>query len=550
MLKRRHLAWLCVVVLTIMTLAGCQSKQVETQPETTVEEPVKEPVKQEMTWNMGAEPRTLDPQLNSALDASHIINNTFSGLMRDCGDEIRPELIERYEVSKDQLTYTFYLKASQWSDGEPVTAHDFEYAWKRALSPEQVTEYAFQLFYIEGGQAYHEGKGTVDEVGVKAINDHILEVKLIAPTPYFIELTAFMTYMPVRQDVVEKQPDGQWATDPEVFVSNGPFVLDAYESGQGLTLKKNPHYIHDEEVNLEKIDVYFDSDSLAALDQFNQGELDILDVPPVQKIVELEAEDPDFYIFPHNGILYYHLNVQDPLMQDIRIRKALSLAVDRNAIVTNVTKGGQTPATGVVPYGVYDHTGAEFREQAGDYGLPTQYADVESARALLAEAGYPDGEGMPVIEVTVDDTGEYVAIAEFITEMWREVLNVESVIVKKSWAELQNVRHQGAFTIARGGWIGDYSDPMTFLDVFLSYSGNNDSHWTNATFDNLIEESKLMKGIDRTQRLYEAEKLIAENHIIIPIYYYTDPAMISERTTGWKRTGMGSWYFGEVEITE
>lgn len=549
-MRKKWMVWLLMISVVLLSFAGCQNQAVEESLDEITEEIVPDPIEQVMTWDMGAEPKTLDPQMNSALDASHLINNTFSGLMRDYGDEIRPELIERYEVSQDQLTYTFYLKDTKWSDGVPLTAHDFEYAWKRALSPEQASEYAFQLFYIKGGQAYYEGTGTADEVAVNAINDHILEVTLIAPTPYFIELTAFMTYMPVRREVVEKPGASRWAKNPDVFVSNGPFVLYSYTDGEGMRLEKNPHYLYADSVKLEAIDVGFSSDGMASLKAFEAGELDVLDIPPVEKIAELEAENPNFYIFPHNGILYYLLNVNDPLMQDVRIRKALSLAVDRNAIVTNVTKGGQTPATGVVPYGVYDHTGAEFREQAGDYDLPTQFADVETARALLAEAGYPNGEGMPAIEIVVDDTSEYLAIAQFVTEMWREVLNVESVIVTKTWAELQDIRHRGEYTIARGGWIGDYSDPMTFLDVFLSYSGNNDSHWSNAEFDNLIEEAKLMKGVDRTQRLYDAERLIAENHIIIPIYYYTDPAMISDKMVGWKRTGMGSWYFGEVEMVE
>lgn len=317
-----------------------------------------------------------------------------------------------------------------------------------------------------------------------------------------------------------------------------------------MVLIKNPNYINAEETSLQKIDVYFEADSLIVLDSFKQGDIDVFDVPPVEKIAELEAESPEFYIFPHLGTLYYHLNVNDPLLKDQRIRKALSLAVDRNAVVTTVTKGGQTPATGVVPYGVYDHAGSEFRVQAGDYNINTEYADVDAARSILAEAGYPNGEGMPVLEITIDNSGEHMAIAQFISEMWREVLGVESTIIEKPWAELQDIRHKGTYTIARGGWIGDYSDPMTFLDVFLSYSGNNDSHWANETFDNLIEEAKLLNGTERTQRLYEAEKLIAESDIIIPIYYYTDPAMISDRTVGWKRTSMGSWYFGDVEIVE
>lgn len=549
MYNKSTVAKVLIGVLALTVFTGCQPKT-NTVEEKKEKEVIVEPIKQEMSWNMGAEPRTLDPQMNSAFDASHVINNTFSGLMRDYGGEIRPELIDRYELSKDNLTYTFYLKESKWSDGKPLTAYDFEYSWKRALDPNEGVEYGFQLFYIKGGQEFNEGTGLKEDVAVKAINDLILEVTLIAPTPYFIELTAFMTYMPVRQDVVELGNDGSWATNPELFVSNGPFVLKDYKAGEGLTLVKNQEYINYESINLETINVLFDHDSDRGLEMFNAGDLDIFDSPPVKQIAELEANDEDFYIFPHVGTFYYYLNVSNPLFDDLRIRKALSLAVDRNAIVTSVTKAGQVPATGIIPYGIYDSNNNEFREEAGDYGISTEYADVEAARALLAEAGYENGVGLPNIEVIIDDTSEHLAIASFVTEMWREVLGVNCTIVGKPWAEVQELRNNGEYSIARGGWIGDYSDPMTFLDLFLSYSGNNDSQWGNAEFDNIIEEAKLMSGKDRTERLYAAERLLAENHVIIPIYYYTDPAMISGRTKGWKRTSMGSWYFGNIEITE
>jgi len=549
MLGKSLIAKILIGVLALSVLTGCKPTQTQTQQKTE-EVLVVEPVKQEMNWNIGAEPKILDPQMNSAFDASHVINNTFSGLMRDHGDEIRPELIEKYELSNDKLTYTFYLKESQWSDGKPLTAYDFEYSWKRALDPNEGIEYAFQLFYLKGGQAFNEGTGSVEEVGVKAINDYILEVTLIAPTPYFIDLTAFMTYMPVRKDVIELAGEGDWSDNPELFVSSGPFVLSEYTPGEGLVLKKNEHYINAEKVVLETINVFFDPDSERGLELFEDGNLDIFDTPPVTKIAELEAENPDFYIFPHAGTFFYYINISNPIFKDIKVRKALSLAVDRNAIVTSVTKAGQLPATGIVPYGIYDSSSEEFRVKAGEYGISTEYADVEMARGLLADAGYPNGEGLPTIDVLVDNTGEHMAIAQFITEMWSEVLGINCTIVDKPWADVLQDRNDGTYSIARGGWIGDYSDPMTFLDLFLSYSGNNDSYWGNAEFDNLIEEAKLMSGNERSNRLYDAEQLLAENHVIIPIYYYTDPAMISERAKGWKRTGLGSWYFGDVEMTE
>lgn len=195
---------------------------------------------QELTWNMGSEPKTMSPQMNAALDAANVINNLFSGLMREKDGRMVPEIAERYEISQDQLTYTFYLRDTQWSDGTPLTAGDFEYAWKWVLNPANRVEYAFQLFYIQGAQDYYEGKVPAESVGIKAINDRILQVTLIAPTSYFLELTAFPTYFPLRQDVDRAAPAGAWSKTAEGYVCNGPFLLKSYQAGTGMILVKNP----------------------------------------------------------------------------------------------------------------------------------------------------------------------------------------------------------------------------------------------------------------------------------------------------------------------
>jgi len=504
--------------------------------------------KKVLRWNMGSEPATLEPCLNSALDASNVINNMFSGLMRERNGKMAPEVAESYELSPDQKTYTFHLKKTYWSDGAAITAQDFVYAWKRALNPATHSKYAFQMFYIQGGQDYYEGRTSSDSVGVRALDDQTLQVTLIAPTSYFLELTAFPCYFPVRQALVDGYPDGSWARDPKVFISNGPFVLKGYTPGNGLVLVKNTHYLNKKEVKLDEIDVSFSSDSNKALSDFESRKLELVDMVPIESVPKLEASDNEFYIFPHIGTHFYYVNVNIPVLKDSRVRRALSLAIDRTALVTTVTKAGQLPATGIVPKGIKDSEGNSFRDKAGNYGIPTDYADVETAKKLLAEAGYPDGKGFPMLEVKVDDNSEYSAIAHYVTSIWEETLGIHSRVTTYPWAELQSMRVRGDYMIARGGWIGDYSDPMTFLDLFLSYSGNNDSHWSNPEFDRLIEEAKLLTGPERSSRLYQAEKLLAENDVIIPLYYLTYPAMVSHRITGWERTGMGNWYLGRADF--
>lgn len=538
---------LAIITGVTLVISGCAPSKTGSPVPGEVPAGTEAPVVQEMTWNMGSEPKTLNPQLNTALDAGNVINNQFSGLMREKDGKMVPEIAEKYEVSEDQLTYTFYLKESSWSDGKPLTAKDFEYAWKWVLNPANGAEYAFQLFYIQGGQDYYEGKAGADTVAVKAINDRILQVTLIAPTSYFVELTAFPTYFPLREDVALKSPDGNWAKKPEGYVCNGPFTLKSYQPGTGMILVKNQKYVGSKEQKLEKIEVLFDPDAEKALTDFEEGALDLADSVPVAKISQLEAENESFYIFPHIGTHFYYLNVNHPALKDIRVRKALSLALDRTAIVTQVTKAGQIPATGIVPLGIHDSEGKMFREAAGTYGIPTEYANVEEARTLMKEAGYPDGKGFPVLEIRADDTNEYEAIAYFVAASWEETLGITCKVSTYPWAVLQDLRNKGDYMVARGGWIGDYSDPMTFLDLFLSYSGNNDAHWGNPLYDNLIEEAKLLSGKERSERLYAAEKILAESQVVIPLYYLTDPALVSKGLKGWERTGMGFWYFGRVE---
>lgn len=262
-----------------------------------------------LDWNLGADPKTLDPGLNSAADGGHIINNTFEGLMRKDNEGIKAGVAESYEVSEDGKTYTFHLRDSKWSDGQPVTAGDFEYAWKRALDPAVAAEYGFQMFYIEGAQNYYEGNGSIDDVKVKAIDDKTLEVTLAAPTPYFLDLTTFYTFMPVRQDVVEKNPEG-WSKDPSIAVYNGPFVITDYKTGDRIVMKPNANWWRADETKLDQINALMIVDQSTGLTAYEAGEIDILDDMPTAEIPRLIAEDPTFQIMPYVGTYYYIFNVE------------------------------------------------------------------------------------------------------------------------------------------------------------------------------------------------------------------------------------------------
>ena len=261
-----------------------------------------------LQWNLGSEPKTIDPALNSAVDGGNLINNTFEGLMRKNEEGLQPAMAESYTVSDDGTVYTFTIRDAKWSDGQAVKAQDFEYAWKRALDPAVAAEYGFQMFYIKGAQEYYEGAGNIEDVMVKAIDDKTLEVTLAAPTPYFLDLTTFYTFMPVRQDMVEKDPEG-WSSNPATAIGNGPFKLSEYKTGDRIVLVPNDNYWQADKTKLTRIDALMIVDQSTALTAYEAGELDLIDSFPVSEIPRLIAEDPTFQIMPYVGTYYYIFNV-------------------------------------------------------------------------------------------------------------------------------------------------------------------------------------------------------------------------------------------------
>lgn len=263
-----------------------------------------------LLWNLGSEPKTLDPNLNSAVDGGHIINNTFEGLMRKDDSGLHPAMAESYTVSEDGTVYTFTMRdGAVWSDGKAVTAGDFEYSWKRALDPATAAEYGFQMFYIKGAQEYYNGNGTVEDVMVKALDDMTLEVTLSAPTPYFLDLTTFYTFMPIRQDMVEADADN-WSRTPATAIGNGAFKLAEYKPSDRIILEKNENYWNAADVKLEKIEALMITDQSTSLTAFEAGELQIIDEIPNQEIPRLLAEDSQFQIMPYVGTYYYIFQVE------------------------------------------------------------------------------------------------------------------------------------------------------------------------------------------------------------------------------------------------
>ncbi len=535
---------LLAAMLTLTSLVGCAG----TDNAGDTQEPAKE-AKSIIKYNIGSDPKTLDPALNAEVQAGSVLENIYEGLMRlDDKDKAIPGVAEKVDISEDGLTYTFHLRDSKWSDGSPVTAQDFEYSWKRALDPATAAEYAYQLYYLQNGEKYNAGEASAEEVGVKAIDEKTLEVKLVGPTQYFLELTAFPTYFPVKKDIVEKDKEA-WATKPENCVFNGPFKAIKWERNNVIQTVKNENYYDVQRVKLDGVDYTMIAEETTSLSAFESGEIDGSDTLPNPQIPKLQAEkNPGFTIHPQLGTYYYSFNVTKEPTNNPKVRRALSLAIDRKAIVEVVTKGGQIPALAYVPPGVKEPDGKDFRDKGSDYGLK-ETPQIEEAKKLLAEAGYPDGKGFPKVTVIYNTLESHKAIAEAIQEMWKKNLGVEVELQNQEWKVFQEARVQGDFVIARDGWLGDYSHPMTFLDMFISSSGNNHPHWKNPEFDKAITESKTSTDVNKSFALmHQAEDLMMKDDIIMPIYYYTNPELMRPDLKDVRISPLGFVFFDTAYI--
>ncbi len=521
-MKKKLIALTLTALMGFSVLAGCGGNQATEGGEDAAGESTEPKI---VRHNLGADPQTIDPALNTAVDGAIFLVNVFEGLCKtDENEKAVPGMAESWEISEDGLTYTFKLRDAKWSDGEPIKAQDFEYSWKRALDPATASEYAYQMYYLKNGEAFNSAEATADDLGVKAIDDKTLEVVLESPTPYFLELTAFPTYFPVRQDIVDADPEG-WALNMETYISNGPFKAVEWSHNDVLRVVRNENYYDAENVKLDGIDFYMIVEESTAMSAFESDEVDYIENIPTDQIPTLQESHEDFEIQPYLGTYFYVFNTTKEPVNDPKVRRALTLAIDRQAIVDVVTKGGQKPASGFVPSGMTLSDGSDFREKGGDFAIPAN-TNVEEAKKLLAEAGYPDGQGFPTIEVMYNTLEAHKAIAEAIQEMWKQNLGINVELRNEEWKVFQETRTQGDFVIARHGWIGDYVDPMTFLDMWLSNSGNNDADWFNDEYDKLIADSKKAEGADRDALMLEAEKLMMDANITMPIYYYTKPTLL------------------------
>ena len=502
-------------------------------------------VKQELVFNLGADPETIDPTINTASEASTVILNAF-----ECNDNAVEGAAESVEVSDDGLVYTIKLrKDGKWSDGEPVVADNFKYSWVRALTKENAAEYAYQLYYIKNAEKYYNGEATADELGINVIDDYTLEVTLEAPTTYFPQLLAFPTYAPLREDIVSADPEG-WATKPETYVTNGAFKLVQWDMKDQLVFEKNENYWNKDSIKLDKLTFKLVTDDTTAYSELQAGNFDVVNSVPTNEI-EPGQEAGLVHVSPKLGTYYFGINVgkQDDMAEDVKtalsnklVRQAINLAIDRQEIIDNVGKAEQVAAYSFVPEGIYNPDGTEFADK--EYYDPSDMdGNIEKAKELLKEAGYENGEGLPTIELMYNSEGAHKDICQILQENLAKIgINIE--LANQEWAVFLNTRQQGDYQIARHGWIGDYIDPMTFLDLWVTGGGNNDCGFSNARYDELIAAAKVeTDSAKRLEMLREAEDILMDEMPILPIYYYTTVTAANENVKGVRISTLGKISF-------
>ena len=463
----------------------------------------------------GREPESLDPAIITGQADGRIVQTIFEGLTRFNAKTAQAEagLAERWDISPDGKVYTFHMRQNaKWSTGETITAHDVVYSWLRVLNPDTASDYAGNLYYIKGAEDYNRGKTrTPDGVEIRALDDRTLRVELVNPTPFFLELCAYATQCIVHRGTVEKHGDRWLQAKPAP--ASGAYELVSWRLNDRVRVRKNTNYWDAANAQLEVVDFLPVTLSSTAVNLYETGEADIIwdkDLVP-SEILDLLREREDFHSFKNFATYFMRCNTTRKPFNDARVRKAFAHAIDRERIVQKITRGDETPATFIVPPGLPNYTSPE--------GLKF---DPEAARRLLTEAGYPNGQGFPRIEYTFNAGRDLEKVAVVLMDMWKQTLNVDvglRAVEFKVWLRLQSALD---YDLIRSSWVGDYSDPNTFLDLFMSGNPNNRTGWKNPRYDELVRTANSLVDVkERAKMLAEAERILVRDEApVVPIYIY------------------------------
>lgn len=548
---KKTISTLAVVLLALLMLVSCGKKddaKTTTTPTTTTTTatapaetpkaepapvepaPVAEPVEDKVVFRIsnGAEPESLDPAKIQGVPEHRIFETLFEGLIvydPQTADGI-PGLAESWEVSEDGMTYTFKLRKANWSDGTPITANDVVYSWLRELAPETASPYAwFPVMFLAGAEAYNMGEAGPEAVQIRALDDYTFQMDLIGPLPYVIGALGHYSFAVVPQHAIEKYGD-EWIL-PGNFVGNGPYTLKEWTPQDKIVAVKNEAYWDAENVKLDEVVFYASDDNNTNYNMYISGQVDWLTAIPNDKLDSVMMRE-DYQVAPQLSTYYYTIQTTKAPFDDARVRRALSLAIDRETLVEEVTKAGQIPGWGIVP------------NMAGYDALEFPYDNMDDAIAeaqeLLAAAGYPNGVGFPSFSLLYNTDDSHKMIAEYVQQQWANNLGINCTLENQEWATYLSNRNAGNFDVARAGWVGDYQDPNTFLDMFVTGAGMNGGKYSNEDYDLFINEAARMEaGEERMEILKTAESImIDEDQAIIPFYYYVSQNLIDlDKWGGW-----------------
>ena len=516
------------------------------KPETNVEKGNRQQV---LHKGNGKEVQDLDPHIVNSVSSFNIITALLEGLVSEDPVDLHPVpgVAERWDISEDGKLYTFHLRRNaKWSNGDAVTSKDFIESYRRILTPAIASDVAYMLYPVENSEAFHKGKLTdFAQVGFRAVDPHTLEIRLAHPTPYFLSLLNHYSWFPVHIPTIQKhgpvlERGSRW-TLPDRFVGNGPFTLDEWRVNVRVRVKKSETYWDRDTVSLNAI-VFHTIDSNDTEERaFRSGQLHVTDSMPVNRIDRYRREQPEFLrIDPYLGSYFFRMNVTRPTLNNRLVRRALAMALDRKAIVERVWRGGQLPAGSFVPPNTAGYT--------SETEIPY---DPEGARRLLAEAGFPNGRDLPPVEILFNSSENHKLTAEAIQQMWRKELNVRAELVNQEEKVYFDSRRQMNYQVIRSTWIGDYNDPNSFLDLWVTGGGNNMTGWSNPEYDRLIAEAgRTGDHAARLAAFQKAEAILLEEAPILPVYFYTHAFLIRPNVKGWHPTILDHHPYKHVRLEQ
>ena len=506
-------------------------------------------VAQEMTFVLSDEPDGIDPTVTNNSFAMYVLVNCFEGLVTyDASGSIVPGCAESWDISEDGTVYTFHLRDGlKWSDGTPLTANDFVYSIQRVLTPSTTAQYYSMMSdYIKGAKEFYEGTATAEELGAKALDDNTLEITLMQPTSFFIDLVSMWCYFPVQEATIAANGD-RWTASADSYICNGPFKMEQINLGEGYVLVKNENYWDADNVTLEKLNFRFILDSATALTAYESGDVDGIRSIPSADFARLVASNAGVQTVPNYGTVYYNINCSKAPYNDPLVRKALNLAIDRKTIIENVVQIDAEPAYSFLAPG-YGVDGKDITADRGTFGL-SETADVEAAQAALAEAGYPNGEGFPTLQLSYYSNDTVKKVVEAMAEMFKTNLNINVEISSNDWAIYYESVQTGDYEVGAMGWSADYLNPMSFLPLFKTNDSTNTAFYSNSDYDALV--NKVMTETDTAvaaELTLQADEIVSNDYACLPLYYKSNSYLMKDYISGVYMVSSSNMYFKDAKV--